>query len=661
MRKAKNGHSYANSAATLGQRWQKVRRRALVHIALIVLALGCGFYFLASSQIALVERQAFALKSHLFGIRHRDEFKAARDKILLVTIDENTLNSDLFKEKVVAPLPRRYHARVIRELKRLGARGIVFDLAFDKTTGDDAPLIEAARDFKRIVWATFWQAETADLRAQMVFPLPALTKFGFCGHPRIPNSSDSFEDEAHPNTDRMEAFVKTERVFLPALSVQAARLTAKEPLALDNSGGLLKIGAHSLPLDEKGEFRIIFSEMPEKGFAMIPYEEVWHGVQHNPALSNGNLFKDRIVFIGDTSELNKDIGYTPNGRMSGVEIHAHALATLLQNNLVHDVPASYNNAVVVLLVAGFAVFAVLVPMRFYIPSLLLLVLAFIGLNLWFFLEKSLNFVLIAPLGAAFVVSLAVLAERGWTTEGESHRLNIVVDQYVSPQVAQSGAPRGEVTLVFTDIEGSSMMSEKFGAAFEQARDAHFELLRGAAKKCNGFEVETAGDSLFVVFAAPTDAVRFALSGQLALKNHRWPSFLREQHPQHPENATWTGGDLPVRMGIHTGKPFIGRDRNRLTYRGPATNRTSRVMGAGNGGQILMSQVARDKIGESLKDDAQFAGVWYLKRGHYQFKGVGEENLWEVCHADLYNPPPRPLRDQAIEEIAEPENSSQNTN
>ena len=649
MRKAKSDSSISN----LMQRWKKVRHRALVHAAMLALSLGAGFYFLHSSQVGLLERQAFGLKSHLFAITYGDAFKAARDKIVLVTIDENTLNSDLFKEKVASPLPRRYHARVIRELQRLGAKGIVFDIAFDQATKDDAPLIKAASEFKRIVWATYWQTETADLRdSKMVFPIPSLAKIGFCGHPRVPNSSDSFEDEAHPVTDRMEVFVPTERGPLAALSVQAARLLTEKPAALEESAGVLKIGARRFPLDEDGEFRIIFSDAPEHGFPLIPFQEVWNGVQNNPALSDGKLFKDRIVFIGDTSELKKDVGYTPNGRMSGVEIHAHALATLLQNNPVRDASATFNFRTVIVLAIGFWAMALLVPMRFYMPLIGAALLGFIGLNIWFFLQQSLNVALVAPAGAALLMALLILAERGWTTEGESKRLNTVLGQYVSSQLAQSGAPRGEVTLVFTDIEGSSMMSEKFGEAFERAREAHFELLREAAKQWNGFEVETAGDSLFVVFADAADAVRFAIDGQLALKKHRWPSFLREQSKA---NESWSGGDLPVRMGIHTGRPFIRRDRNRLTYRGPATNRTSRVMGAGHGGQILLTQTAKDKVGEALKTDAQFEGVWYLERGHYQLKGIGGESLWEVCHGDLYNPPPRPLREEMLTSLSDMEN------
>lgn len=635
-----------NSSVTLKQRWQKARRRVLVYAAIIALGFASGLYFLSSSQIALLERQAYALKSTLFSIYHQAEFDAARRKIVLLTIDESTLEGKPFNGEVDLPLPRRYHAKVIRELKRLKARGIVFDLFFEKPTPDDAKFAKEARDFRHIVWATFWQKQTADLREEgkIVFPVPVLSKIGSLGHPRMPNSGDSFEDESKPTTDRIEAFVPSDRGELPALSVQAARLLADKDI-VRKTGNYLQLGSKKLALDENGEFKIIFSGPPTNAFAPIPYQEVLNGLQNNAALSSGKLFKDSIVFIGDTSEINKDFSFTPNGRMSGLEVHAHALATLLQGDLVHDASGDFNLLVLIATVLVFALASMLVPMRFFLPQFLAFVIGAFVVNCWWLLAKNHNVMLMAPLGAAFVVSLAILAERGWTTEGESRRMGTVLNQYVSPQVGQSGAPQGEVTIVFTDIEGSSMLSERFGIAFEKAREAHFNLLREAARRWNGFEVETAGDSLFVVFSDAADAVRFAIAGQMALKQHRWPSFLREQQIEH---KNWSGSDLPVRMGIHTGRPFISRDRNRLTYRGPATNRASRVMGAAHGGQIIMSETAKEKVGDALKSDSEFAEAWFLKRGDYNLKGIGQESLWEVCHAEFFDPPPRPLRDEALE-------------
>src|SRR5438309_11828895 len=83
-------------------------------------------------------------------------------------------------------------------------------------------------------------------------------------------------------------------------------------------------------------------------------------------------------------------------------------------------------------------------------------------------------------------------------------------------------PTGLLTLVFTDLEGSSELSERHGAAFEAVRAEHFEVLRRAAAQWHGYEVETAGDALFVVFASAVDAVRFAVAAQLAMQRHPWP-------------------------------------------------------------------------------------------------------------------------------------------
>jgi class 3 adenylate cyclase len=108
-------------------------------------------------------------------------------------------------------------------------------------------------------------------------------------------------------------------------------------------------------------------------------------------------------------------------------------------------------------------------------------------------------------------------------------------------------PTGTMTLVFTDLEGSSELSEKHGAHFEATRMEHYEVLRAAVACHGGYEVETAGDALFVVFAEASSAIQFAVDAQLAMAAHPWP----------PEVGT-----LRVRIGMHTGTPYIGEDHRR---------------------------------------------------------------------------------------------------
>ncbi len=175
-------------------------------------------------------------------------------------------------------------------------------------------------------------------------------------------------------------------------------------------------------------------------------------------------------------------------------------------------------------------------------------------------------------------------------------------------------PTGTVTLAFTDIEGSSELSERLQIAFEPTRETHFRLLRESATRWNGLEVGTAGDSLFLVFVRAADAAQWAVDAQKALFAYAWPPDV---------------GTLKVRMGVHTGEPYPHEDAGKPNYFGPAVNRAARVMGAGHGGQILLSEPARALALSALPSDITFQDM-----GTHRLKGVGEERLWQVTTPDL---------------------------
>jgi predicted ATPase/class 3 adenylate cyclase len=180
-------------------------------------------------------------------------------------------------------------------------------------------------------------------------------------------------------------------------------------------------------------------------------------------------------------------------------------------------------------------------------------------------------------------------------------------------------PTGIVTLVFTDLEGSSEASERHGVAFEKVRDEHFRLLRAALREARGFEIETAGDALFAAFDEASNAVKFAVIAQLKMLTHDWQSLLPGVQ------------SVRVRIGMHTGEPFIGRDEatGRPVFRGPATNRAARVQGAAHGGQILVSHATQTLAKQALPPD-----VVLFDCGTHRLKGIGEEQIWQVCHPQL---------------------------
>ena len=85
----------------------------------------------------------------------------------------------------------------------------------------------------------------------------------------------------------------------------------------------------------------------------------------------------------------------------------------------------------------------------------------------------------------------------------------------------SNLPTGTVTLLFTDIEGSTRLLQQLGDRYASVLEDCQQLIRTAFARWNGHEVDTQGDSFFVVFARAKDALLAALDIQRALKNHAW--------------------------------------------------------------------------------------------------------------------------------------------
>jgi predicted ATPase/class 3 adenylate cyclase/DNA-binding CsgD family transcriptional regulator len=143
-------------------------------------------------------------------------------------------------------------------------------------------------------------------------------------------------------------------------------------------------------------------------------------------------------------------------------------------------------------------------------------------------------------------------------------------------------PSGTVTLLFTDIEGSTRLLQGLGDRYASVLAECRQLLRATFQEWNGREVDTQGDAFFIAFARATDAVLAAVDVQRALFAHPWP-----------EDAV-----VRVRMGLHTGEPT----RTREGYVGLDVHRTARIMSAGHGGQVLLSQATANLVEQDLTDD-----------------------------------------------------------
>jgi predicted ATPase/class 3 adenylate cyclase len=138
-------------------------------------------------------------------------------------------------------------------------------------------------------------------------------------------------------------------------------------------------------------------------------------------------------------------------------------------------------------------------------------------------------------------------------------------------------PSGTVTFVFTDVEASTKLLRALGAdAYAEVLGEHRRILRGAFKAEGGCEVDTQGDALFFAFPTAPGALRAAAEARRRLST----------------------GPIRVRMGIHTGTPFLAEEG----YVGLDVHRASRIAACGHGGQILISVSTASLVGtDGLRD------------------------------------------------------------
>ncbi len=190
-------------------------------------------------------------------------------------------------------------------------------------------------------------------------------------------------------------------------------------------------------------------------------------------------------------------------------------------------------------------------------------------------------------------------------------------------------PSGTVTLLFTDIEGSTRLLHEFGERYAEVLAEHRRALRDAFSRHGGVEVDTQGDAFFLAFARASDAVAAAGEAQDAL----------------------AGGPVRVRIGIHTGEPIVTEEG----YVGVDVHRAARIMGAGHGGQVLLSEATqrlldsteelRDLGEHRLKDFEEPVSLYQLGETSFPpLKTISNTNL------------PRPAssfvgREREVEEVA----------
>lgn len=183
-------------------------------------------------------------------------------------------------------------------------------------------------------------------------------------------------------------------------------------------------------------------------------------------------------------------------------------------------------------------------------------------------------------------------------------------------------PRGMVTFLLADIEGSTGLLRQLGDGYATVLRDVRTLIRRSVRDAGGHEVDARADEFFAVFRQPARALDAAVAIQRSLRKREWP-----------EDA-----EVRVRIGVHSGRTTLTESG----YVGIAVHTAARVCSAGHGGQILISSASRDALEGRASE-----GIALASLGRYSLAGLaGPEALFQVQAADLRVKFPR-LRVSAV--------------
>jgi predicted ATPase/class 3 adenylate cyclase len=174
----------------------------------------------------------------------------------------------------------------------------------------------------------------------------------------------------------------------------------------------------------------------------------------------------------------------------------------------------------------------------------------------------------------------------------------------------SRIPSGTVTLLFSDIAGSTRLWEAEPDAMGTALRRHDDILRSAIEGAEGYVFKTVGDAFCAAFETPRQAVGAAVRAQLDVHGETWP----------------TTTPLRVRIGLHTG---VCEERDG-DYFGPTVNRAARLEAIAHGGQTVTSGTTAELVGGSLPD-----GIRLRDLGQHRLRDLGRpEHVFQVEIDDL---------------------------
>ena len=594
-------------------RRRRIRGILLGAVALLAVALPLALY--AGDVLRNVELDTVDMRFSLRGDQK------APDDIVVVGVDAESLN----RLNQRWPFPRDFHARVIEQLQRDGAKVIAFDIAFSQPSDepkrfcnfagtdlapDDCELLVASSEAKNLVFSAVdvgddqsipFVGEVADPQVMRQFGARA-------GYTGIVDDPDGIKRRYSLSFNGLRSFAQT---------------------VVDRERG---VPTRPSPVDDDETAWIDFYGGPGS-IPTIPFWEVMRG--ETPP----GTFRDKTVVVGATDPTLKDVVQTSTSGdelMSGPELQAHAIGTVRRGNPLREA----SGAVDVLLIVLLGLLAPAVSARWRMRGLGVALLAGVAFFVaaWLLFNGGVIVALVYPLLALVLGAIGSLAVQYFTETRERRRTRQLFARFVPENVVDQvlartdddlrlGGVEREGTVMFSDLRGFTSFAERLPVErVIEVLNHYLGAMSEAILDNGGTLVAYMGDGIMAVFGAPIEQADHADRGLAAareMRDVRLPQFNDWLRSEGLSEAGFRMG-----IGLNSGPVMSGNvgSERRLEYTaiGDTTNTASRIesMTKDTPHQLLLAQSTVDL----LRDDGH--GAFFVDE--FQVRGREQRiRLWSV--------------------------------
>lgn len=571
-----------------------------------------------------------------FRFQIRGPLDVSESPIIILAIDDQSDESTPDRW----PWPRSYFAHVIENLNDAGAKVIGVDVIFDQPdkhgAESDDQLANVLKKYKNVVLS----GKVTSLRGKtdQVIQVPPYSKFTesgtlwglvssevdedgiyrryLVGQSALDTTFSSFATEILKIYKEYDRNLEIENILekfvlgdyqIPKFAVNSMLINYYGP------AGTYPYFSFDNVLDDK-DFNLLdefdLDSFDDPGF---PEEGIPPGPLHS------EVFKDKIILIGSTMqelhddfptpflEIKDESGKTSLALMPGVETHANALQTILDQNYLSEIGFWENLILLIIISVLLYLFSYYLPTGWGVSLSTLLILVYFGISVFVFSEFNYITEITTP------VFLIVVGFGGHTlyqyllSQKEKQLIKGAFAHYVpekvvskileNPDKLQLGGEQQVVSVMFSDVAGFTSISEKLTPAqLVHLLNDYLTEMTEIVLQNNGIIDKYEGDAIMAEFGVPVHydnhpymACKTALEMQRKLKTLR-ELWKKQNKPQ-----------LKARIGINTGEVIVGNMGSRnvfdYTVMGDNVNLGSRLEGANKfyGTNIMISEFTFEHV------------------------------------------------------------------